>query len=513
MDTPPSRSTRRRLHADTASLSPAHISEDGDGAGTPGPTRARIANLEKQVQELVRKYQAEQRKVEANAREKERLADDWTDERALLRHQLELEGARTAKLRSQAESVQLRAELNRDEVYLLAAVAAQKAALASADDEWAALEAEMAAQKTNVQRIASDHALALTESRAADLEDVTARKDARIVALEAQLEAANTSLAHQRAAESRARVSSEREGEAVVALEEQLAEKADATAALDGQLKELRGKLTKLEDAHRALVEKEADARAEIKRLQDASSKNTDSGEQVTELRVQLRAAKAEASKHEKAAEAAREEAEDTKAEYKDVLKTLKDKYRSAKAETARLAGVEEELEALKAAPPKKAPRKKATPVETPEKPKKKAKAVTASPDPSDKPAKTRKTSPIADESEDEAPKKKARKSKPKPLQETEDNGQSSPPVKKPKAKGKVAATPADSDAETPAPAPQKKKKRILGGAAPAFTWDPILNSGDGVIPSFLSPVSGKGATGTIPRAGFGALSARTTRF
>lgn len=60
MDTPPSRSTRRRLHADAGSMSPARNIDDGDGPGTPGPTRARIANLEKQVQELVRKYQAEQ---------------------------------------------------------------------------------------------------------------------------------------------------------------------------------------------------------------------------------------------------------------------------------------------------------------------------------------------------------------------------------------------------------------------------------------------------------------------
>lgn len=39
------------------------------------------------------------------------------------------------------------------------------------------------------------------------------------------------------------------------------------------------------------------------------------------------------------------------------------------------------------------------------------------------------------------------------------------------------------------------------------------MQSGDGVIPSFLSPVSGKGAGATIPRAGFSSLSARATRF
>lgn len=180
--------------------------------------------------------------------------------------------------------------------------------------------------------------------------------------------------------------------------------------ALEGQLKEIKGKLAKLEDSHRALAEKEVDARAEVKRLQDASTlRDGEGGEEVAELRAQLRAAKAEASKQEKAAEAAREEAEDTRAEYKEVLRTLKDKYRAAKAETARLAGIEEELEALRAAPaPKKAARKKAASSEaaTPEK-KKKAKAASPSPV---KP-KARKTSPVADESEDEAPKKKARKS------------------------------------------------------------------------------------------------------
>ncbi|GMK58593.1 hypothetical protein CspeluHIS016_0600350 [Cutaneotrichosporon spelunceum] len=517
METPPSRSTRRRLHTGTASVSPSRRSDNGGAPGTPGPTRARIANLEKQVQELVRKYQAEQRKAEANAMEKARLTDEWTDERALLQHQLKVEGARSAALQSQADSVKLRAELNRDEIHLLATVAVQKAALAAADDDWAALEAEMARQTASAQQVTRDHALALAKSRAADLEDVTANKEAQIAALEAQLETANTSLAHQRAAESRARVTSEREGEAVVALEDQLAEKAEAAVALKVELKELKGKLAKLEDAHRILGEKEADARADIKRLGDASSKDAEKGEEVAELRAQLRAAKAAASKQEKAAEAAREETEETKAEYKDILRTLKEKYRAAKAETARLAGVEEELEALKAAPPlKKAPRKKAAPADTPEKLKKKPKAAPDSPDLSVKASKTRKTSPVADESEDEAPTKKARKSKPKALQEAEDNGQSSSPIRKPKAKAKAKATaiPADSDVETPAPAPEKKKKkRILGGAAPAFTWDPILNSGDGVIPSFLSPVSGKGSTGTIPRAGFGALGARSTRF
>jgi hypothetical protein len=54
-------------------------------------------------------------------------------------------------------------------------MAAKTAALAAADDEWAALEAEMAAQTASAQRVAQEHAVALAESRAADLVESAAR--------------------------------------------------------------------------------------------------------------------------------------------------------------------------------------------------------------------------------------------------------------------------------------------------------------------------------------------------
>lgn len=60
MKTPPA---RRIIHNKATSHSPAtdyNDVVDRDGFGTPGPTRERIRNLEKQVQELVRKYQTEQ---------------------------------------------------------------------------------------------------------------------------------------------------------------------------------------------------------------------------------------------------------------------------------------------------------------------------------------------------------------------------------------------------------------------------------------------------------------------
>lgn len=99
-----------------------------------------------------------------------------------------------------------------------------------------------------------------------------------------------------------------------------------------------------MERKHSALGEKEAAARAEVERLLAQQVSAEEAGKvdkEVADLRAQLRAAKAEATKHEVAAEAAREEANDTKAEYKEVLRSLKDKYRDAKAECARLAGVE----------------------------------------------------------------------------------------------------------------------------------------------------------------------------
>ena len=75
---------------------------------------------------------------------------------------------------------------------------------------------------------------------------------------------------------------------------------------------------------------------------------------------------------------------------------------------------------------------------------------------------------------------------------------------------------------------PEKKKKRKLLLPEAHFTWDPIMNvglmrnsldwtirltwvlqSGDGVIPAYLSPVklAGKTAKGTIPRLGFPSMT------
>lgn len=249
-------------------------------------------------------------------------------------------------------------------------------------------------------------------------------------------------------------------------LKKQLREAKVEGAKHEQELEDLREELGTLKEANKALKAKEKAARVGL-----ASAQASAGGDD--KLKTQLREAKALAAKHEEEAEEIREELETLK----ETNKALKAKYRE---ERVRVAGIEEELEALKAAKPKS---RKASVKDDDSgsdsdvAPVRKKKVAKASPvksrskaSPKSKP-KARKATPASD-SEDESPKKKPKKaaakekpSKPtsksrKPLTETDVNGDSDDDAKSTR-----------SSAE-----PEKKKKRKLFGAQPAFNWDPILS-------------------------------------
>jgi chromosome segregation ATPase len=229
------------------------------------------------------------------------------------------------------------------------------------------LELEQRLVQAEMARVMRDHKISLFVSREADLEAEVNDKEWRISELEvsvtrlscvnsqAELESANTSIAHQRAAESKAQALAESSTleSKLVELETKLAaaeaenleleaqgakhraEREDTAVEKDNRIAELEEQVVKLVEKRRTLKEKFAEANAEIEQL--SNSKGDASSEVVAELRTQLRAAKFEASKQEA-------EAADTLAELeisKEREKALKSKFQEAHKEQLRLAGIE----------------------------------------------------------------------------------------------------------------------------------------------------------------------------
>ena len=247
-------------------------------------------------------------------------------------------------------------------------------------------------------------------------------------------------------------------------LKKQLREVKAESAQHEQEIEELREQLESLKETNKTLKAKEKSARTELAMAQ-ASSGGDD------KLKAQLREVKAQAAKHEDAVEEAREELETLK----ETHKALKAKYRE---ERVRIAGIEEELEVLKAAKPRS---RKATPKDdsgsdsdiAPVRKKKVAKSpvkprAKASPKPK---SKARKAAPVSD-SEDESPKKKPKKA---PVSAKEKASKPVSKARRPLAEADVNASDDDRSVRSSAE-PEKKKKRKLFGAQPAFNWDPILS-------------------------------------
>ncbi|WOO79546.1 Laminin subunit beta-2 [Vanrija pseudolonga] len=482
--TPPKRVARRERVGGYSS--PSAAVED-EAPGTPGPTRARINHLENQVRELVRKTHAAERKHRAEMTTLESKLADRDTHLATVARRADEETRKSAKLAGELERCKTEGVGMRQELNLYSLVQQQKAVLALADEQLQIVELEQRLLKAESERVMRDHKLVLFQSREDDMLAEVEDKASRIAELEEALQSANTSLAHQRAAERKAAAvewtskkdESRAEAEALQA----------KLAALEEEHAQVCTVNSKNVDKYQKLKEREKEAQAEIKRLLSEERPDPAADSDKAELKAQLRAAKVEAAKRTEEASDLAEELSVLKETSKEREKALKAKYREAQEERNRLAAVEVELEALKAANAKAAKVKK-EPV------KKKAASRPASPVAK---GKARKTSPTSD-SDDEPPKKKAPKASTRAKSVLADSDSENTPPKD-----------ADSDAgnKSTASIPDKKKKRKLFGVQTAFQWDPVLNSGDGVIPTFLSPVRPAGASGTIPRAGLGGISAR----
>ncbi|KAL7419715.1 hypothetical protein Q5752_005631 [Cryptotrichosporon argae] len=458
---------------------------------TPEPMRARMQNLQRQVDELVRKSHAAERKHRADLGSLEQTVQREREAAVVASERAEDERARADALRRDVERCRAEGEGMRDELNLYSAVQQNKALLALAQEQMQMLELEHRLVVAEAARVMRDHKLALFQAREDEQAADLAERDAHIVELETELGRANTSLSHRRAAETKAA--------------------AEATAH-EGAADEAARKVARLEATVKSLREKEKEARDELE--QRGSTESTNALEAALRTaRAELKAAKAEIkAKTDQLADAADELAA-ARASAKEREKALKARLREAEAEKDRLAGVEDEVAALR----DKQSQRPTADVEARPSPKRAAKARNATPE-SDE-----------DESEDDVPKKKrAYEPRSQPLADTDaDNKKKaakrkSPepePAKKTKASKPAAAPeparePAKSkdkekERDKEAEAPKKKTRKLLN-AAPAFTWDPIMNSGDGVIPAFLSPVKPAGkSAGTIPRAGFASLAAR----
>lgn len=121
MSTTPPRQRRRDRVADVYSPGAA---SDNDAPGTPGPTRARINNLEGQVQELVRKLHAVevsmdvstadmQRKAAAEAKEHQHKMEEVNNKEAWARFQLEDATAKLTRMEQKVSGFAVNMDIER----------------------------------------------------------------------------------------------------------------------------------------------------------------------------------------------------------------------------------------------------------------------------------------------------------------------------------------------------------------------------------------------------------------
>ncbi|EIW66816.1 hypothetical protein M231_01417 [Tremella mesenterica] len=479
---------------------------------TPGPIRARVNNLHNQVTELVRKEHAASRKHRSEMSSLESTLADVKSK--LLTTQKEL-----ARCKSEGDVM-------RDELNAHSLVQQRKACLALAEEQMRVVELEQRLNQAEQARVMRDHKLTLFKAREEDAAALLAERNAEMEEVEAALARANTSLAHQRAGD-----------------------KKSAT-----EMTMLLEQLKNSENMIRGVREREKEARDELDNwLREEKDKEGSTDKERRDLQLQLRKAQTELQRKAEEVQDVQDELATLRESAREREKALKTKLKEALEEKARLAGVEEELEALRAttsAPPPrkpKAPRlevSESVPPEdqpapvsrrgSPRKPTAKshpAKSKSLNTNTADEhsdgevipPKKSRQPVPsVQSDSEDYA---EARAKKPTttkkakeikaPLTETADSvankRKSASPIKN---KEKEKEKEAEKEIGKGAAEPEKKKKRKLFASQPAFAWDSVMSSGDGIIPGALSPIKPPtGKTGTIPRLGFPSLpSSRLNR-
>ncbi|KAK1927426.1 hypothetical protein DB88DRAFT_477989 [Papiliotrema laurentii] len=298
---------------------------------TPAPARAQITNLKKQVQALVRNEHNTNRKHTAEVAElQRRLASLQAESKdaAQLKKTAEVREAEFKRLREEGEKI-------REELNLHSVVAQQKALLAVASEQLQIIELEQRLVQADAARLMRDHKITLFKAKEADMIADMAEKDARIDELEAELDGANTSIAHQRAAQAKA--SKLQSSTSQKELEEQQV-----------QLQSLQSKVESLESRLRGSKAREAELKEELEAaLSDTRKDGTD--KEKRELQKSLRETKASLEKKTEEVEDLQEELANLKEASKQREQALKVKVKEAATERDRLLGVEEELEGLKA--------------------------------------------------------------------------------------------------------------------------------------------------------------------
>ncbi|WVQ74524.1 hypothetical protein IAR50_004125 [Cryptococcus sp. DSM 104548] len=481
-----------------------------ESAVTPGPSRVRINQLHGQVSELVRKNQTLDRKIVSETT-RYKLALQIKDD--------EIKAIKDASKAAQKELEWSKRELEhcisegsamRDEIRLHSVIQQQKALIVLAQEQMRVVEIEGQLLETDRARVLRDHKISLFQVREEELLADLEQRDAQIADLEGELSQASSSLEHERnaaqAATSTQASSSNKE------LRQAQAEVSSARS----EVAVLQAKVESLESKARALKASEKEARSELENwLREEGSASSKQKE------TQLRTLKSDLEKRQEEVEELKEDLREAKKDSKDREKLLKSKLKEAQEEAERL---QEELEESRASTSKSEPRNKdktrkasqAGSEDEDESPKKKAKKAVSTAQSRTKSKAAPEPSPASDSEADAPPTKKTKappKTKIMPLEESDtDNKALSKKAKESKKdeadEENVADISKDGDEK------KKKKKRTLGvQAKPSFSWDHIMDSGDGVIPSYLSPVKGGGKpTGTIPRMGL-SIPNRANRF
>ncbi|ORY29505.1 hypothetical protein BCR39DRAFT_169196 [Naematelia encephala] len=219
---------------------------------TPGPIRARVNNLQKQIDELVRKEHALNRKHKSEMSAVESTISLQRTELGQTHLALKASQSEAARYKVELERCQAEGEAMRQELNVHSVVQQHKALLVLAQEQMQIIELEQRLVQAEAARIMRDHKLALFQAKEDDLGAELAEKDAVLAQVEAKLDKANTSLAHERAANSKTSKLSNSAGN-----QQELSEARAEVTRMEGKVERLEGKV-------RALKEGEKEAREEL---------------------------------------------------------------------------------------------------------------------------------------------------------------------------------------------------------------------------------------------------------
>ncbi|ODN97380.1 hypothetical protein L198_03944 [Cryptococcus wingfieldii CBS 7118] len=508
-----------------------------ESAVTPGPSRVRINQLHGQVSELVRKNQTLdaslsylKRSTTANIYFQRKLISEATHYKlAIQTKDDEIKAIKDASRIVRKELEWFKKELEhcvsegssmRDQIQLHSGIQQQKALIALAQEQMRVVEIENQLLESDRARVLRDHKISLFQAREEELLADLEERDAKIDDLESDLAMMSSSLEAERNTAQSATSARPSSKELRQAQTEVLSARAEIAS--------LQTKVESLESKTRALKSSEKEAKSELENWLREEGSVSSKQKEKTELRTQMRGLEFELGKRLEQVEELKEDLKKAKKDGKERERLPKDKLKDAQEKAERLQEEQEESRASahKSGTGKRDKARKASPEDTEsedESPKKKAKkavSVSKAPFPNAKPqskAKRAAESSLASDSEADRPATKKVKALSKtqatPLEESDtDNKIKSSKVK---VAGKNEGLEEDgTDISKDGDEKKKKKKRTLGiQPKPSFSWDHIMDSGDGVIPSYLSPAKGGGKpTGTIPRMGL-SIPNRMKRF